>query len=173
MIIILDNGERYSAHEISFIDIGSLPADRTAELILKHAYGDVEDYEGRPVPFVHAVVESITWRKPGSLMPVAHLWEDTNKHLCEVGCCRYEEIKNGPGARGPDGCRILSYGDYQYRVKEIEARPWTPEECPCTCVLGELYELAHSGDEVVLVHDAFVPNARVARETADLLEKKS
>jgi hypothetical protein len=147
VIVILDNGERYSAHEISFIDIGSLPVEPMTTLILKHARGDVEDYPGRPEPFVIAIVESILWRKSGTLMPVARLWENVNKHLCEVGCFRFKEIEKGPGARGPDGCRLLSYSDYKTRADEIEARPWTPEECPCTCVSGEMYELARKTEK--------------------------
>jgi hypothetical protein len=131
MIVILDNAEGYSQHEIRFVDIGTLPVKPTVELLLRYM-NDRLSYQGVSVPFVHAVVESVEWRTPQSLMPVKKIWEDIREHVCEVGRCRDLEILAG--------ATRLPHHEWSEREAEIAKRPWTPEECTCTCVSGELYD---------------------------------
>ena len=131
MIVILDNAEQYSQHQIKFIDIGSLPVEPAVELLLRYM-NDNLSYEGVSIPFVHAVVEALEWRDPRSLLPVAKLWQDIREHSCAVCACRDKQLR----------VLYMVDPDYETEKEKIYARPWTPEECPCTCVSGELYALA-------------------------------
>jgi hypothetical protein len=70
-------------------------------------------------------------------MPVAKLWEDIREHSCMVGGCRDRETRAISAN--------LDLKTLEARISEIKTRPWTPEECPCTCVSGELYALAQKG----------------------------
>jgi len=96
MIVILDNDEGYSVHEIRFVDIGPMPPWPTTDLLLKHAR---EARTGQDAePFAIALVESLDWRKSDALVPVHALWQRIDEHACLVERCRDEEAR-APGAR--------------------------------------------------------------------------
>jgi len=136
MIIILDNGQKYTQHEIRFVDIGSLPMEPAMELLLRFTHDNNSTDEF--TPFIMAVVEKVEWRSEESLTPIASLWEKISEHLCMVGRCRDKEIVALSEHQFP-------YDVFKAREAEINARPWTPGEYACTCVCGELYTLAQKG----------------------------
>ena len=166
MIVILDNAETYESHRIEFIDIGNLPERRTVELLVKRAYAHAtRDYgDGPTLPFVVAVVELAKghpWHGPPAMLtPVSALWEQVDEHDCMVSRCRdaeVDEIRRGVHEAielkrstmsaaqlraFPSGIAQPFWDVAEPKIGAILARPWTPEECECTCTSGELYELA-------------------------------